>query len=574
MSFPKLGYYPGKNEKNNVYSFLAEHAKNNPHRSILKWVDKKTLTTWDHQLSSHLAHLSLSVIELFEMSNRLAKGLTDLGIKPGDRVILFIPMSTYLYSTMFALQKIGAIPTFLDSWARRGQLGVSAEAVSPKAMISFEMAFDLCKEETFFHQLPIKVVVGSHQGNYQSSIEKLLQSTGETAICPVEQEDTALITFTTGSSGTPKGANRTHRFLAAQHYALHRCIPYSNEDIDLPVFPIFSLNNLAEGVPTVIPAFDVGVPSPHDALIICAQIKANGVTCVTLSPSLLNGLSRFCLDHKIQLPQLRRVVTGGAPVSRDNLIDICQVAPAAQVWVLYGSTEVEPIAHIEAQAMIHQKSSSEIDPELEDEGVNVGHIDEGLNYKFIKIEKGIVTIKSDLDWKKIEVATGAVGELVVSGEHVCRDYFNNEEAFYRAKIKDHQGIVWHRTGDLGRKDSQGNLWLVGRVHNAINRGGEYFFPVRTEIILKKLPFVRYCAYLGVPDSALGEKTVCVLQLHENQQSKENLNYIQNETERILNKNKIVFDQIILNHSIPMDPRHHSKVEYHLLRESLQKEGLI
>ena len=131
-----------------------------------------------------------------------------------------------------------------------------------------------------------------------------------------------MITFTTGSSGTPKGANRTHRFLAAQHYALHSNIPYEEGDVDLPVFPIFSLNNLAEGVATVIPGFDVGVPSEIDVPALLAQFKACGVTCTTLSPSLLNRLSSFCLKNNIKLPDIRRVVTGGAPVSRLSLIHI------------------------------------------------------------------------------------------------------------------------------------------------------------------------------------------------------------------------------------------------------------
>lgn len=568
----KLGYYDGCHPGNNVYSFIVDHLEKFPTRPILKWVDRETIGSWSFKIEDHLEHKSVSVAELFHFSNKIAKGFTDLGIQKGDRVILFVPMSLYLYASMFALQKIGAIPTFLDSWARRDQLGVSAEVANPKCMISFQQAFDLCSGADIFDNMPLKVVVGQHTGKFDSSIEKLMQSEGEVPICPMEQEETALITFTTGSSGTPKGANRTHRFLAAQHYALHRGLPYVENDVDLPVFPIFSLNNLAEGVATVIPSFDVGAPTKETPIILLAQFKACNVTCTTLSPSIFNSLSKHCLDNGITMPELKRVVTGGAPVSRDNIVDFTKVAPNAEILVLYGSTEVEPIAHISAKEMIEIRSVTEDDPELVDEGVNVGHLDNGLQYKFIKISKGTICVKSDSDFDAITLNEGEVGELIVSGEHVCRDYYNNEEAFSRAKILDHNSVVWHRTGDLGKLDEQKNLWLVGRVHNAIIRNDEYLFPVRAEIVLKKLPFTKYCAYLGVEDQQLGEKTVCVVAPRdENTQSESEMI---SEIERIMSKNSIIVDQVIIYSDIPMDARHHSKVEYDVLRKDLKSKGLI
>ena len=84
------------------------------------------------------------------------------------------------------------------------------------------------------------------------------------------------------------------------------------------------------------------------------------------------------------------------------------------------------------------------------------------------------------------------------------------EAFEKAKIVGPEGIVWHRTGDLGRLDADGYLWIVGRVHNVIRRRGAFVYPVRAEIVLKKLPFVSMGAFLGMPDAFLGERAVCVV----------------------------------------------------------------
>ena len=136
--------------------------------------------------------------------------------------------------------------------------------VKPSAMISFEAAFQLTAGVPELDAIPIRISVGPATAEYQGSYESFMGLSGSVPITDVEQEASALVTFTTGSSGTPKGANRAHRFLAAQHYGLDECIPYEDSDIDLPVFPVFSLNNLAAGVTTVIPAIDVGSPRDTD----------------------------------------------------------------------------------------------------------------------------------------------------------------------------------------------------------------------------------------------------------------------------------------------------------------------
>lgn len=559
----KTGYFKGEDSRNNVATFLKEHVKTHPEKSVLTWVDLQKIGSWSGNLSDPLPHESISVKDLDILVSRISSGLINLGIKKGDRVIIFIPMSLQLYAAMFALQKIGGVAVFLDSWARRDQMGVSAETADPKAIISLEKAFMYLKDVKEIGAIPLKVSVGPTEGEYDASLEDLMKFEVNEDVTAVEQEHTALITFTTGSSGKPKGADRSHRFLSAQHYALNRHIPYVESDVDLPVFPIFSLNNLAAGVTTVIPAIDVGAPSEKDPLILIAQFLTMKVTCTTLSPSLLNSVSSFCLKNNLKLNGLKRVVTGGAPVSRDDVKRIKEVAPNAEILVLYGSTEVEPMAHIEAKDMLAEKEN--VDPEIVEPGVNVGKFDSGLEVKYIKIFNEALTVSKEDDWKELEVSKGSPGEIIVSGEHVCRNYYNNKDAFLKTKIVDDRGRVWHRTGDLGFEDSRGDLWLVGRVHNAINRNGEYCFPVRAEIIMKRIPLVLHAAYLGIEDSELGEKPIAVFSVSEDS----NIEDAKKEVERLLTKNKIIFDDIIHVDKIPMDPRHHSKVEYHVLRATLK-----
>lgn len=557
----RIGYYPGKNIKNNVSYFLETQSNKNQKKPMFYWVNPA-------EISGNLFnHQSMSYKEFTTITSRIASGYINLGIKHGDRVILFVPMTVNLYLAMSALQRIGAIPVFLDSWTRHIHMGTAIQQVQPKAIISFEKAFMLLSGISDL--IPMKISVGPTTNNYTASLEELMQNTSQSPIFPAEQEDTALITFTTGSSGVPKGADRSHRFLAAQHYALRECIPYQENDIDLPIFPVFSLNNIASGISTVLPAIDIGTPKSSDSQILLSQIKNCNVNSATLSPSIFNNLANHCLENNLEIPQLKRVVTGGAPISRSNIVNFKTIAKNAAIVVLYGSTEVEPISQIKDNELLSIKSHEDKDEEWVDEGVNVGHIVKGLKYKLIKIDKNSIKINSQKDWKQIEIQSGDVGELIVSGEHVCQKYYKNQDAFERAKIVDVNGTIWHRTGDLVRIDKDGYFWIVGRVHNAIKRNGTYLFPVRAEVVLKKLSFVIQAAYLGIPDSKLGEQAVVAIvpkdkTIIQNKATKK----LEVKIRNVLSKNNLPVDSIVFLESIPMDPRHHSKVEYTQLRKQI------
>jgi acyl-CoA synthetase (AMP-forming)/AMP-acid ligase II len=551
-----IGFCEGRVKENNVISFLHKHARLFPQKVAIQWVTGKTLQVWDG--TSNLSHESITYNDLVDKISVISGNLKKIGIGKGDRVIIFVPLSIELYLTMFAVQRLGAIAVFLDSWARKDHLGICAQVVQPKAMISFEKAFELSVAVPELANIKVKIVVGPHEKNYTSDLGALLKSTSLADVEPVEPNDTALITFTTGTSGVPKGADRTHRFLAAQHRALDKEIPYREDDRDLSVFPIFSLNNLAGGVTTVLPAIDLAVPSDKDAAIIVNQLFSTYSTCCTVSPSIFVNIAEYCRKNQITLSNLRRVVTGGAPISKDNVKDFKAIAPAIQIVVLYGSTEVEPIAHIEANEMLCD--------EAKQEGVNVGRISEDLDYKFIKIWRKDVKLGA-MGWQEWEVEKGKAGELVVSGAHVCENYYNNLEAFKSTKIKEADGKIWHRTGDVGVLDERGRLWLVGRVHNTIVRANEYLFPVYAEILLKRLDFVRQAAFLGMKDARLGEKTCAVFSLKEGFKSEDMKSYAA-IIKSLFDENKIPVDEIKMVKEIPMDTRHHSKVEYSKLKEML------
>lgn len=578
MTLPKIGYDIGNESlRNNCFCFLQEHAEKHPNRVCMKWVNTKSKLWFDYNpFARTLKHDTFTFKDIYDMVTHVAAGYQKLGVQKGDCALVYVPMIPWLYAGMFAFQMLGAKCIFLDSFARADQLGYVAELCKPKVWLSGERGFAMGEGQPALEAIPVKINMGPCKKVWTARFEDLLETPEVAKPVAVEQEHTALITFTTGSSGAPKGADRSHRFLAAQHYAIDACLPYEESDIDLPVFPIFSLNNLAGGLPTVLPAINVAEPADNDPYVLFTQIKGEGITTLTLNPSLLNGLNKYCLEKGVTLPELRRVAAGGAAVSRDVVEEFTKIAPNSELVVMYGSTEAEPMTHITGKEMLAQRSVTEDDPELVDAGVNVGHFADGLQFKFIKIVRDPVEIASDKQWAELEVPQGSVGELLVAGEHVCRIYYNNPEAFNKSKIRDHNDIVWHRTGDLARLDAKGYVWIVGRIHNVIERDGKYLFPVQAEVVLKRQPYARLTAYLGVPDDKLGEKTVCVVAPKNIADIKDKKLCAERETEirRIMAKNQIPVDQVIFHTDIPMDLRHRSKVEYGVLRDELKEAGLV
>src|SRR5436309_1978972 len=211
---------------------------------------------------------------LRERISRAAAGFRRLGLSAGDRAIVMIPMSIDLYVAMLALLEIGAVAVFVDPWIGRRQIAAFAAFAEPRAWIGTPKSHLLRLLDARLRAIPITVTSGRRLGPLPAPLS--LSGLVGAALCgrpggqgahagaplqgpsvhPVLPGDPALITFTTGSSGEPKGTNRTHGFLLAQRAALAAEFPAREGDAEMTMFPVFALNNLAAGVPSIVPAMD------------------------------------------------------------------------------------------------------------------------------------------------------------------------------------------------------------------------------------------------------------------------------------------------------------------------------
>ena len=471
--------------------------------------------------------------------SRCARQLRERGLHPGQRVIIMVPMSPELYVALLGVIRCGAVAVFVDPWISLRQIAAFAAFAEPAGFIGTPKSHLLRLFQPQLARLSLSVSTGPVCLNLPArySLASLLRESGEMEAEAVTPDAPALITFTSGSSGIPKGANRTHGFLTAQHEALCREMNYRDDDIDMPMFPVFALRNLAAGMTSVIPSMDFRRAAEINPHVIRRQIQENRVSLLTASPPFIDRLATLA-----QPPPLRKIWTGGAPVTISQLERWQAFFQNTEIEVIYGSTEAEPVAHISSRDRLATRDSA---------GFCCGTPTTLLQTRVIQIRKGAVAA-DELD--ALTCPRGEIGELIVSGRHVCRDYYHNPEAVRENKILLQDGTCWHRMGDTGYFDTAGRFFLTGRVHSTILHNGKALHAQLVEAeAAQQLPQAERVAAL--------------------EQDGKLLIVVQGPTVPDALR-RIDADQIIFTRKpLPVDPRHNAKIDYARLRERLQRGAL-
>lgn len=476
---------------------------------------------------------SITYAQLEQEVKETAAYFRSKGITKGDRVLVFVPMSIDLYRTVLALFYLGATAVFLDEWVSKKRLELCCQLADCKGFIGGGKvrAFALCSKE--LRRIPVKL-----------KLKKRGQIT--VPVTQVKSNTTALITFTTGSTGTPKAANRTHEFLQAQFDALLDEIAPQVTDIDMSVLPIVLFVNLGVGCTSVIAQFKMTKPAAMDAATIVAQIKQHKVNRLTASPFFIRKLSEYVLRERGQpqlFDQVEKVFTGGAPVFPAEAALYVQAFTKAKFRIVYGSTEAEPISSIDAQQLV--KASRELN-----EGLPVGELFHKSTVRIIQITEEAIVCNTPDELDQITLNEGEVGEIIVAGPHVLKQYFKNEAAFRQNKIVI-GNTLWHRTGDSGML-KHGALFLTGRCNQLRLYDEHYVAPFIIENQLVQIAGINIGTLLDVDKSQIlvVESKLSLAQL----------------TPQVTN---ISYDQIVVIDEIPRDARHHSKIDYAALKLILQ-----
>lgn len=495
----------------NIVSLFIERANSKPNHLAIA------------EINASITYGSLRD-EVFEYAAYLRKK----GIGQSDRILVFLPVSINLYKVVLAIMSIGATAVFLDQWSDLKRLKKAAKLADCKALVAGKKLRFLSYFIAPFRHVKLKL----RGTGKDTPIEKVI---------PVNLAETAaLITFTTGSSGTPKAAWRTHQFLHAQHIALIKELKPTNKDVCVTTLPVFTFSNLASGCTTLLPPFNPKKLSALKIDMVLEQLQQ--ATTLLCSPDFLLRLLPKAAHQN--WPKLEKVFTGGAPVFPAIAAAIEKVFP--QTIVAYGSTEAEPIASTSVGAIAKQNIKIF-------KGVFAGRLHESVTVKIIPIVNESIA-PSEKDWQNLPLVQGQIGEIVVSGSHVLEQYFKNEKAQKRQKFTVNN-TLWHRTGDSGFFDERGNLFLTGLCRYAFWYKEKFYTLFELEHKLQSI-------------DGIAESTVLKFKDFTHLFVVSKSGFSQKNILQTVAKQDIPFDKVHWLQALPKDPRHNSKVDYGALLEEI------
>jgi acyl-CoA synthetase (AMP-forming)/AMP-acid ligase II len=489
-------------------------------------------------------NVKLSYKQLLNTVKVVASRLERKGISKNDRVLMFIPMSIELYVFILAVWYRGASVLFVDAWADLPRIEKAFDIIPCIAFIGSPKA----------HLLR---VVSKKIRKIQTNIWALLSDFKDDIIpdiVPVETapEDTALVTLTTGSTGVPKAANRTHGFLLSQHGVLKNHMQPQGGDIECICLPVFVLNCLASGNSACIPPINPAKPYLFKPEKIVRMLKDHSCTTIIASPVFFEKLATYCSEKKI-VPGIRRAFLGGAQVFGASAKKITDAFKNTDVEIVYGSTEAEPIAFIKAADLCSDEKKN-----VSMDGLLAGKPSPHIRIAIVKIiDRPIGPISHD-EFARISCAANMTGEIVVHGDHVLKEYLNCPDAQLENKFSV-DGEVWHRTGDAGYLDFEGNLHLMGRVKQRIVVKDKEIFSLTVELKLCKCKQISMGTILEIEN-----QVYCVVELNKNEV------LLKQEIMEIIKQFGIDSDEQIIQTTIPRDPRHHSKIDYDRLNIHVRK----
>ncbi|MEW6184367.1 MAG: class I adenylate-forming enzyme family protein [Thermodesulfobacteriota bacterium] len=404
----------------------------------------------------------------------------EYGLRKGSHVGLLMENSNNFVLVFLAIQQLGATAIVFNHHLTGTELERQME-VSDLDLMVFSPAFSAKMEEVRSEKKPSRTLLFSPD---QAAALPL------TVVPPdppdIDEEDTAVILFTSGTTGLPKGTMITHRNLITsackQGYYSEKEIPLKDPSHSktLLVAPLFHVLALQEQLfpaifsGTTMYMMPVLLPEPLLELIVREKINI-----LTGTPTLF-----WILLHKtpIQNYDLRCVEVikyGGAPMPPDLLRDIKKIFPEVRLVNGYGLTEASVITLL-------------LDQYVEQKPTSVGRPALCSEVKFV-------------DPFGKEVNPHEIGELAVRGGPVTRGYYKLPEETRKAYREG-----WFFTGDMGFQDEEGFITLVGRSKEMINRGGEKVYPVEVENILHLHPRILDVSVLGLPDPVMGEIVACAV----------------------------------------------------------------
>lgn len=416
-------------------------------------------------------------------------GLMEAGLRAAERVIMLVTPGADFLALSYAVMGRGAVPVFIDPGMGVDAVVACMREAEPSGFIGVPRAHLLrLKAGELFRSLRFSVVAGRFPPCGAMRLCDLRRpSAAPPAPVPRGDGDPALVAFTSGATGRPKGVVFTNRMLSEQLAVFRGQFGFRGGDQDLPLLPVFSLFTAALGVGSIFPPLDPSRPLSLVPAQIIRVMRDLGNQTSFGSPALWSKIGEYCRQTGATLPQLRRVFMAGAPVSQTTIDLVKAACPQAESFTPYGATEALPVTIASADELRQDRPVLAVTGE---QGTPVGRAIEGVSLRVVQPLGGPPAAPL------VDCPERVIGEIVVSGDTVSREYLRRPEATATSKI--HEGDrVWHRMGDMGYLDAAGQLYFCGRKAHVVTTPDRTFHSVPVETVFNRHPRVRRTALIEV-----------------------------------------------------------------------------
>ncbi|UCH06466.1 MAG: long-chain-fatty-acid--CoA ligase [Deltaproteobacteria bacterium] len=455
----------------NVGDLLDINAERSPHRVALIDPDK---------------HVSLIWSEWKTRVIRFVNSLMEHGIKKGDRVAVILRDEIELPSSFFATSKIGGIFVPLNYRLSPEELRYILDDCAAKVVIFDEEereAIERIRDKLKYVQTYI--YTGEEKPGYAQSFKELTEKGKEIDVKrAASEEDIAMIMYTSGTTGRPKGTVHTHRGVLCASEAWTRPARITPLDRSIALGPLYHIGPLLSNfLPTLCMGGSNVIERQFDAISTLRWVEDFGITVMWATPTHLNMITSLENIKEFNLTNLRAIQYSGAPLSSGLFYKIRDIFGNIDLVNAYGMTELDSV--------------SAIYPEEHDQ--HLGSVGRALPKTFVRI------VEPNTGNPDTEVNKGHVGEIIVRSPCVMKEYWHLPE-----KTKEVKKGEWYFTGDLGRMDEDGYLYFVEREDDMIISGGENIYPLEVENLLSKHKKVQNVAVIGTPHDTWGEVVTAVI----------------------------------------------------------------
>jgi long-chain acyl-CoA synthetase len=428
-----------------------------------------------------LGETGLTYAELDERSARLATLLREMGLQLGDRVGVMLPNVPEFPVSYYGVLRAGGIVVPMNVLLKRREIAFYLEDSGAELLLAWHGFIDEARGGGGDAGAQV-VEVGP-----AALAAALFDLKPAPDLVDTEEDDTAVILYTSGTTGKPKGAELTHLNLFRNADVSSRTTSeISAGDVVLGALPLFhsfgqtvAMNaSLTVGAClTLVPRFD-----PGEAL---ETMQRDGVTHFYGVPTMFGALLHHPERESYDTSALRNCITGGASMPVEVLRGFEQ-AFGAVVLEGYGLSETSPV-------------SSSNHPDMERKPGSIGTPIEGVEMRVV-------------DENDVPVPQGEVGEIVIRGHNIMKGYWQRPDATEEAMRGG-----WFHSGDLARTDEDGYFYIVDRKKDLIIRGGYNVYPREVEEVLYEHPKIREAAVVGVPHDEWGEEIGAAIVLHEGEE---------------------------------------------------------